>query len=356
MVKTLFANPNRQLLQLSARLRAAALPEPVALLTSPSERVTGYALHPCAIQGRPTLIHAAGLAEHNPAFYRALAEFARSQGYVLQPERRQHDNPIGHERRRLIPALLITVAMHSSVFARSNDAGDNGSAVSELGLYGKELPVAVAGTLSEPEADSAASRVLATPASEPDFALTSQVAEVLAILSDHYRPNDNDPDYLESDLLEMAVYFSRYPAAVNLLREIAGSGWQLQFRENTFRTQVRGSRFRVSSAVVYFDSRAAAQLRMHRACDEKLGACIASPADALLHELLHAKAALLTPNVFIEQGGMNSVLYPYAHEQAVIAEENQLYLSMTAIDGQSRPQRHAHSGRLAAANCVTCIQ
>ena len=120
---------------------------------------------------------------------------------------------------------------------------------------------------------------------------------------------------------------------------------------------MHGNQIQVKSVKVYFDSRAAAMLRSHRACtdSDKRGACVASPADALLHELLHASSALLESRRFIEQGGMNGVMYPFAHEDAVIKSENALYRSMTAIDKQHRPNRHSHTGRLVASTCVTCV-
>ena len=182
-------------------------------------------------------------------------------------------------------------------------------------------------------------------------------AQINMILRQHYTPASNDPDYIDRDLDEMARYFSRYPQAVELLTALKGQSWQLAYASNTFETKVRGSQIQVKSVKVYFDSRAAALLRSHRACAaaEKRGACVASPADALLHELLHAKSALLESRQFIEQGGMNSVMYPFAHENDVIKRENALYKSMTAIDGSYRPNRHSHSGRVVASACVTCV-
>lgn len=335
------------LLRLVSQLMAADLPAGVTLVTSPAMPVRGHGLHPCVIQQRPTLIHAVDLAEQNPDLYRAVQQFARVQGYQLQPERRQHSHRVGRERRRLIPALLLTVGMQTALAKPPQEHATQ--QVKQLALYQN--------TLQLPE-DAVPRNELRSETAEveEDLLLTAEVEPVLAILQQHFRASEHDPEYLQTDLMEMAVYFSRYPAAVELLQALADANWQLRFKPDQFRTEVRGSRFRVSSAIIYFDSRAAAQLRQHRACEEKLGACIASPADALLHELLHAKSALLESAVFIEQGGLNSVLYPFAHERTVIQQENRLYAAMSRLDGHSRPQRHQHSGRLAAADCVTCIR
>lgn len=83
--------------------------------------------------------------------------------------------------------------------------------------------------------------------------------------------------------------------------------------------------------------------------------CVASPADALLHELLHVQVALQNPKQFLQEGGLNGVVYPYKHEHRIIQKENQLYQAMTKHDGFNRPIRRSHVGRYSAAQCVTCI-
>jgi hypothetical protein len=85
-------------------------------------------------------------------------------------------------------------------------------------------------------------------------------------------------------------------------------------------------------------------------------ACRVSPADALLHELLHARAMLLDPSRFLAQGGLSGALYSHAHETAVIGEENILYRQMTGRDGIERPQRASHAGRLVQASCSVCVR
>ena len=185
--------------------------------------------------------------------------------------------------------------------------------------------------------------------------LTALQVELEAILREHYYAQAGDPAYLQEDMSELALYVSRYPEAVNLLLSLKDQPWRLAYKKDTFLTEVRGSQVQVRSVTVYFDSRAAAQLRNRKACITQPDACTASPADALLHELLHAESALLKPREFIAQGGLNSVIYPYAHEYAVIKREGELYRAMSSLDGQLRPHRNAHAGKLVASSCVTCI-
>jgi hypothetical protein len=111
----------------------------------------------------------------------------------------------------------------------------------------------------------------------------------------------------------------------------------------------------VDKAVIHFNTRAAAQLLLNRQCTDN-PVCIASPADALLHELLHAHSMLVDTAQFIDEGGMNNVLYPYEHEYAVIDAERKLYASMSRRDDIKRPQRTDHTGRTVLARCPICIK
>ena len=105
----------------------------------------------------------------------------------------------------------------------------------------------------------------------------------------------------------------------------------------------------VDKAIIHFNTRSAAQLRLNNGCDDN-PVCIASPADALLHELLHTHSMLVKSEEFIAQGGMNNVIYPYEHEYSVIGKERKLYASMSSQDDIKRPQRREHTGRTVKAN------
>ncbi len=336
-------------------------------------------IHPCVIDNCSTLIHAPDLSTRNPAFYERLHVFAEREGYVLQADRRRKDSFVTSDRRRAwLPVFMFSLGLNTALMAsESVPNGDHGS-WQQVSLQGHSQGQATHTTLALFDAKINSTVVDGSVVDDEapqgdlgvDFSVSPLVdlsvdngnaadktAEVEAILREHYNPSNDDPDYIDRDLHEMADYFSRYPEAVSLIRSLQGHAWQLVYANNTFETEVRGNQIQVKSVRVNFDSRAAAQLRSHRACKdtEKRGACVASPADALLHELLHAKSALLESREFIEQGGMSSVIYPFAHENAVIKRENALYQSMTAIDGSYRPNRHSHAGRVVVSACVTCL-
>ncbi len=175
------------------------------------------------------------------------------------------------------------------------------------------------------------------------------------ILTAHYKPQPNDPDYIQSDLKEMAEYYSQFPNVVALFTSLKEKDWSLSYNENTWSTVASGSALNVESANIKFNTRSAAKLKFHNSCKQNF-VCIASPADALLHELLHAYSMLVNTQEFIKQGGMNRFRYPYKHEYAVIKTENALYASMSKVDGIKRPQRNEHSGKKIIAHCVTCIK
>ena len=111
----------------------------------------------------------------------------------------------------------------------------------------------------------------------------------------------------------------------------------------------------VEKAVIHFNTRSAAQLRLNNGCGNN-PVCIASPADALLHELLHTNSMLVKSEEFIAQGGINNVIYPYKQEYAVIDTERQLYATMSREDHGLRPQRREQRGRMVKAHCPTCIK
>ncbi|MFK5947644.1 MAG: hypothetical protein QM500_02595, partial [Methylococcales bacterium] len=78
-------------------------------------------------------------------------------------------------------------------------------------------------------------------------------------------------------------------------------------------------------------------------------------ADALLHELLHAKLMIVDSEEFIQNGGMKPTLYLFDHEKQVIEKENVLYSQMSDRDGLARPIRKRHTGNLMYASCALCL-
>ena len=181
------------------------------------------------------------------------------------------------------------------------------------------------------------------------------LARAQRILHQLWRQQRDDPESLASDMTQLAAYFARQPQALRLLASLEKQPLRLRYRKGEFSTDVRGSAFTVHNVTVNFDPRAAAQLLVNDHCGQQRAHCVASPADALLHELIHAKIALLETAAFIDSGAMQSLIYPHAHEREVINRERGLYAAMSRLDHHPRPQRSQHSGKVIGAACVTCI-
>ena len=324
--------------------------------------VEGHMLHPCLVNNRSTLVHAADLRDRDPEFYTRLQAFAEGQGYVLLADRRRQDIAVLRDRRRKwLPVLIVSMGLSSYVLAADRlVAGDQPQAAEQtLALFDSPLQQSQEEYGSEVTKSEATKSPLLDAIPQPnevgDDARSPLAADIESILRRHYKPGKGDPEYIRQDIKLMADYFARYPEVVGLIQSLQDQAWQLNYARDTFETRVRGSQIQVKAVTVKFDTRAAAQLRNRKGCAAEPGACIASPADALLHELLHAQIALLHPQEFIAEGGLNSVMYPYEHERAVIRRENALYKSMSALDGAYRPSRHSHSGHIVASACVTCL-
>jgi hypothetical protein len=181
-------------------------------------------------------------------------------------------------------------------------------------------------------------------------------ARIFALLQKHHQAASEDPVFLREDMAQMAHYFSRYTEVRTLFDDLAGADWQWQYARGGAETRVTGSQLKVDSALVLFDSRAGAQFRFQRACEQMVPYCYTAPADVLLHELLHVRGILRDTRTFIDHGGLSEHLYPHAHEQHTITLERNLYTRMAAQDRIPRPRRSDHTGRRTSASCVTCLR
>jgi len=176
---------------------------------------------------------------------------------------------------------------------------------------------------------------------------------VKQILLRHYKATDDDPKYIKQDITEMATYYTQFPDVVMLLALLEDEPWIFEYKQYASMTKAIGTIFSIDRVEIYIGTRGAVQHKKHRACAAN-PVCISSPADVLLHELIHA-SIMLTTDKFIENGGMNSMFYPLSHEHDVINIEAELYKRMTDIDNIKRPQRHNHEGKYVASSCVTCV-
>jgi len=173
------------------------------------------------------------------------------------------------------------------------------------------------------------------------------------VLLRHHKPTVDDPVHVKQDIKEMAAYYAQFPDVVMLFALLEGEPWIFEYRKYASMTKAIGTIFSIDRVEIYIGTRGAVQHKKHRACTAN-PVCTSSPADVLLHELIHA-SIMLTTDKFIEEGGMNSMFYPLRHEHDVIKIEAELYKRMTDIDNIKRPQRHNHGGKYVASSCVTCV-
>lgn len=311
-------------------------------------------VHPCVIDNRPHIVYPRGLQTQEPKLFHALQDYYRGQGYALKEDQRGSGpaRGVAHERRRRwAPILLFTTDLlfEGVAFADTKivEPATDAHAHREVELkltssdahrhFSDELPALPPQKVKPTAIDAAAANA------------------IYDVLRQRYQRRDSDPDYILEDFREIADYYSGFPEIVNMLDSLKNKNWRLVYDEHSWVTVASGSIFQVDNASIHFNTRSAAQLKMHKLCKDN-PVCVASPADALLHELLHTHSMLVNTREFIAQGGMNTVMYPYKHEYAIIDAERKLYASMSKRDAVKRPQRVDHTGRLVKAQCPTCIR
>jgi len=327
---------------------------------SPSKQVL---LHPCVIAGKESFVYERNLAQKNPGLFDKLQKICRQKKIQLQEDRRAKDLVVKNDRRKnwvTITVISLGIFLKSTALyahenhvhqASSNNTPTRQQATKQdsvlLGLFAQQK--------KEHKTENLNLETLKEKSAKAQNKSQQQLSNRLFhLLKTHYQASPDDPNHIISDLKSLAQYYSQFPESSQLLLSLAEHPWQLSYRENHWATKATGNHFSVSSAEIYFDPRAAAQLRLRKGCN-KNPQCIISPADALLHELLHAKSMLIETDKFIRQGGMSDLLYPIAHEMSIIAAEKSLYRIMENRDGFKRPQRSRHTGRIVSASCVTCI-
>lgn len=299
-----------------------------------------HPIHPCIINGRAHYVHAPHLAEKDPTYFSHLQQFALEQGIGLKADQRASGTD-SHScrRKKFIPIIFLAMSfMAPCLLAEQVDQ--------QLGLM-----VANPGVIEDYGMGTNTSTGLV---GKLERSLMSEALE--KILLAHLDNTPGQPLGMQRDIEELALYYARYPEVINLLKSIAGAEWRLRYAPHTFQTHVSGSRLEVEQIDVFFDPRSAARLKFYDKCKTQKPFCIASPADALLHELLHVQTITRDTNHFIRQGGLDPMRYPTEHERFTIQKENQLYASMTAVDGHARPIRSEHNGRHVLVSCATCLE
>lgn len=311
-------------------------------------------VHPCVINSLPYIVYPLRLQEKFPDLFSQLTRHYQNQGYVLKEEQRSENfsNKYKNQRQKWAPVLLFTASLifESSAFA------DIEIYVNEDASFQKQQNIELQLISNNKIREQIQSTVKPASTLKDVIQIKSELAQRLFDeLKSRYQKQNTDPEYIIEDLKEIANYYSDFPESVALFNALKDKNWMLSFDEDNWVTTGSGSMFQVDKAVIHFNTRSAAQLRLNNGCADN-PVCIASPADALLHELLHTHSMLVKGEEFIAQGGMNNVLYPYKHEYAVIDAERALYASMSTQDNIKRPQRREHTGRTVKANCPTCIK
>ncbi len=319
---------------------------------SSTSTISGVVVHPCVINNEPYIVYPRGLEKGAPHLFSNLSSHFRKQGYRLKEDQRRENTTDKHlhNRRKWAQVILISASL---LFESAANADFEIDLHNPEALANSEVQVQL---VSNTNVRQRISEQINTTGIQFETIVVSDIARTIyEILASRYHEKDGDPAYIRNDLKKMANYYSEYPETVNLLYELKDKKWEIVFDENNWMTIAKGNIFRVTSAIVYFNTRSAAKLKLNNKCDDN-PVCIASPADAFLHELLHVHSMLLKSDEFIKQGGMNNILYPYRHEFSVIEAERTLYAAMSHQDNMKRPQRSDHIGRNVKVSCPTCIK
>ena len=313
-------------------------------------------VHPCVIDNRPHIVYPRGLSQQQPELFEALKDYYGRQGFALKEDQRRCDaeTPVARERRRRwVPMLVFTAELLLEGAAYADTLGAVPAA--ERHVETRQVELKLSANNVDDRFTLGASGPFSSAANKPSAIDSVAADRIYDLFRQRYEPSDADPGYLLDDFRQIANYYSAFPEVVAVLDSLKHKNWRLRYDERQWQTVASGNVFHVDSATVHFNTRAAAQLKRYNQCKNNPH-CIASPADALLHELLHVQSMLVHTREFIAQGGMSSVMYPYKHEYAIIDAERKLYARMTQRDGFSRPQRTDHVGRPAKAECATCIR
>jgi hypothetical protein len=321
-------------------------------------------LHPCVIDGKAALVCQSDLKRKSEQAFTDLQAIAAHFQLYLKEDGRSHQTADDLTNRRTSICLVLTFylgVLASSSLVRADNSASPAS--SSPAVANQTMLVNVATSLSGKKLiqlrntqPPKASEVLAAYAKKsPSLIIDTQAeAKIKSFLTATYKPETGDPAHIGSDLVEIARYYAKYPLVVDLLDELKDKKLVLKYKQNNWQAQAWGNEFAVDSVTISFDTRVAVKLSNSADCHAN-PACNISPADALLHELLHAKLMLIDSRHFIEIGGMQQTLYPFEHEREVIAQENQLYHQMNQQDSLSRPLRNRHNGELYHVRCAACL-
>ncbi|MFL0809033.1 MAG: hypothetical protein K6L76_01330 [Agarilytica sp.] len=321
-----------------------------------SEKSSVHPIHSCVISGVRHYVHAPSLSDSDPSYFQRLLNYAKQHHIVLKADRREiRQEPIQGRRKRLLPIMFLAFGMNTgAVFADTDESASPFEHIQPMSNVSLAMISPQVDVQTREDLDIPGKPQEKTALAPVDFDKETSL-RLQAILSSHLVSQDDDPDTINGDITLIANYYAAHPEATKLLDSIADKEWKLSYAPHTFQTDIKGSRINIEKVHVYFDPRSAAKLKFYDRCSDKAPFCVASPADALLHELLHVQSVVTDTSEFISSGGLSSTLYPAEHEHDTILKENILYASMTRRDKHPRPIRSEHSGRHVLVSCVTCV-
>ncbi len=320
--------------------------------------VNGDWLHPCEVGGRRTWVHSADLQNRRPGMFRLLCLRAQALGVQLLVERRKSPTCAPSCRRAAwLPMIALNVALALPVNAEPVNVK-----LSELGHSAthngddSQGHVTLMAMPSSPEQSHPLQALPSMPPLQETRSIASQ--EIAALFQTRLLAADEAPFDVQRVSQALGEYYSRFPQVRELFAYLKHHEWSMIYQSDTYQTSVKGTRFKVDSIVVAFDPAIGAQFKFNRGCVDKPAFCYASPADVLLHELLHVKTVLEESKAGRVEAlaAMGSGVYPYQHEYRTIEQEKQLYLTMRRVDQKPRPLRSEHRGQAVAVACVTCLQ
>lgn len=319
-------------------------------MTHSAKAVAGEWLHPCEIDGKRVLFHCPHLPQSNPTYFKQLLGLCQANNVELLADRRNPSKPLKQQSRRkaLLKTVLFTCAMSAAIVDAAN--ADN-TQLDEVELY--------LNVMHEVQTTDVTSNKFTSPVKSKGLKTLAQSkgrAEYIAqVLRERWRGAPPQGSSAEQVINELSNYYGQFPNVHALFVELSGLEWTLRYGQNTFETKVRGSRMSLTDLTVTFDPLSGAQFKFNRSCAQKPEFCFASPADLLLHELLHVTGLVEGTGYSDVIAGSMAGVYPYQHEYKTIEREKALYRAMRLIDHKPRPMRNEHFGRTVQVSCSTCL-
>ncbi len=322
-------------------------------------------LHPCIIDGQAALVCHAGLSVLSPGSFASLLAVTTKHGILLKQDQRktEQDATVNRRNKTAVVLTFCVSLMSASAHGRAGNEPAMGSRQLAVQMVSARHVSSSVGQkrgrkvirlrhIGPPPVE----QVLSAYKQNRQFQRSDRNArfKISRFLLNAYQRQPGDPTSVITDLQKTAEYYARYPRVLELFSELKDQNVFLKYKKSHWQAEASGTQYSGDQVTVYFDTRLGAQLWIHQGCKTN-PACHITPADALLHELLHAKLMIVDSDDFIARGGMKPSLYLFDHESDVIAQENALFRNMTEQDHLLRPLRKRHTGELLNVSCVLCF-